>query len=123
MDFQTEADCEPNLNSATIAGKVIKSEVIKGKTVGLVFIVGYQKHWPSGTQEIPLRCYISGQERVENLRWLKAGEVVLVKGEVTDKGSVYAHQIEQFSKAGHDAEDLDGFFERMAQESQAAERR
>ena len=44
-------------------------------------------HWPSGVQEIPITCYVSGAERIEKLRWLKVGEVVLARGELTDKGS------------------------------------
>jgi hypothetical protein len=115
-------DLMPNLNSCTIAGKVIKIESIQGKAVGISFIVGYQKHWPSGVQEIPIQCYVSGAERIEKLRWLKAGEVVLAKGEVTDKGGIYAHQVEQLSRSGRASEDIDGFFQRMAAETQAAER-
>jgi hypothetical protein len=118
----TEDECQPNLNTATIAGKVIKVEPIQGKSVGISFIVGYQKHWPSGVQEIPIKCYISGAERTEKLRWLKVGEVVLVKGELTDNGRVYAHQLEQLSRSGRASEDVDGFFQRMAAESQAADR-
>jgi hypothetical protein len=97
MDFQTEADCAPNLNSATIAGKVIDMKPLTGKTVGFSFVVGYQKHWPNGIQEIPLKCYVSGAERIEKLGWLKVGEVVLVRGELTDKGSLYGLQIDQLS--------------------------
>jgi hypothetical protein len=111
--FLTEQDCAPNINSATIAGKVIKREEIKGKSIGISFVVGYQKHWPSGgIQEIPIRCYVSGQERIEKLGWLKMGEVVLVHGEVTDRGAVYAMQIEHLSKPeripGEDDEYLAG---------------
>jgi hypothetical protein len=98
-DFLSEADCMPNLNTATIAGKVIKVEPLSGKTPGLSFIVGYVKHWPNGgTQEIPIRCYLTGAERLDKASWLTAGEVVLVHGEVTDKGAVYAHQLEPLSK-------------------------
>jgi hypothetical protein len=97
--FLTEADCAPNLNAATIAGKVITVEPLSGKTTGLAFTVGYLKHWPNGgSQEIPVRCYVTG-ERVEKLKsWMKAGEVVLVHGEITDKNAVYGHQVEQLSK-------------------------
>jgi hypothetical protein len=109
----SEADCAPNINTATIAGKVIEVKPLTGKTVGITFLVGYQKHWPSGgVQEIPIRCYVSGQQRIEQLRWLKMGEVVLVQGEVTDKNSIYAHQLEQLSKPervpGEDDEYLAG---------------
>jgi hypothetical protein len=98
-DFLSEADCIPNMNTTTIAGKVIKVEPLNGKTPGLSFVVGYVKHWPNGgTQEIPLRCYLTGPERIEKASWLKMGEVVLVHGEVTDKGAIYAHQLEQLSK-------------------------
>jgi len=48
-DFLSVEACMPNLNTATIAGKVIKVEELKGKSVGLAFVVGFQKHWPSGT--------------------------------------------------------------------------
>jgi hypothetical protein len=98
-DFLSEADCAPNINTATIAGKVIKVEPLTGKTPGLSFVVGYMKHWPNGgTHEIPLQCYLTGAERIEKASWLKVGEVVLIHGEVTDKGAVYAHQLEQLSK-------------------------
>jgi hypothetical protein len=98
-DVLTEQDCIPNLNTATIAGKVIEVKPLTGKTPGLSCVVGYVKHWPNGgTQEIPIRCYVTGAERIEKLDWLKVGEVVLVHGEVTDKGAVYAHQLEQLSK-------------------------
>jgi hypothetical protein len=119
----TEQDCAPNLNSATIAGKVIKVERLTGKTPGISFVIGYQKHWPSGgVQEIPIKCYVSGEARLEKLGWLKVGEVVLAHGEVTDKGGIYAHQLEQLSTAGRPSEDVDGFFQRMAAETQAAQR-
>jgi hypothetical protein len=109
-DFLTEQDCEPNLNSATVAGKVIKVDTITGKTIGLSFLVGYQKHWPSGgIQEIPIKCYVSGQDRVDKLDWLRTGEVVLVRGEVTDKGSVYALQLERLSLPERDASDDDAY--------------
>jgi hypothetical protein len=99
-DFLSEADCIPNLNAATIAGKVIKVEPLTGKTPGLALVVGYMKHWPNGgSQEIPIRCYATGEGRIEKLDWLKVGEVVLVRSEVTDKGAVYAHQLEQLSKS------------------------
>jgi hypothetical protein len=98
-DFLSEADGMPNLNAATIAGKVIKVESLTGKSVGRSFVVGYQKHWPSGgVQEIPIKCYLTGVERVEKANWLKPGEVVVVHGEVTDRGAVYAHQLEQLSQ-------------------------
>jgi hypothetical protein len=99
-DFLTEADCLPNMNTATIAGKVIKAvETLKGKSVGISFVVGYQKHWPSGgIQEIPIRCYVSGQERIEKLDWLKMGEIVLCQGEITDKAALYCHRVEWLSK-------------------------
>jgi hypothetical protein len=98
-DVLTEQDCIPNLNAATIAGKVVKVEPLTGKTPGLALTIGYMKRWPNGgSQEIPIRCYATGAGRIEKLDWLKVGEVVLVHGEVTDKAAVYAHQIEQLSK-------------------------
>jgi hypothetical protein len=123
-DFLTEQDCAPNLNTATVAGKVLKVERLTGKTPGISFHIGYQKHWPSGgVQEIPIKCYASGEARLEKLSWLKSGEYVLVHGEVTDKGAVYAHQIEQLSATGRSSEGVDGFFTRMAQETQRAGKR
>jgi len=117
-DFLTEQDCAPNLNTATIAGKVIRIERLKGTSEGLMFVVGYQKHWPSGgVQEIPLRCYVSGAARVEKLTWLKAGEIILVKGEVTDKGAVYAHQLEQLSKREREPGEDDEFLAGMQRTS------
>jgi hypothetical protein len=116
-------DLMPNLNTATIAGKVIEVKPVTGKTPGIGFVVGYRKHWPSGVQEIPIRCYISGADRIEKLHWLKFGEYVLVHGEVTDKGGIYAHQLEQLGASGRQSEDVDGFFQRMAAETQAVERR
>jgi hypothetical protein len=98
-DFLTQEECAPNLNSATIAGKVTKAEPLTGKTPGLTFVVGYQKHWPNGgTQEIPIRCYVTGQERVEKLHWLQPGETILAHSEITDRGALYCHQIEHLSK-------------------------
>jgi hypothetical protein len=96
--FLSEADCVPNLNSATIAGKIMTCEALKGKTVGMSFLVGYTKTWPNGgTQDIPVRCYVTGT-RVEQVKsWLKPGEVVLVHGEITDKNAVYAHVVERLS--------------------------
>jgi hypothetical protein len=35
---------------------------------------------------------VTGAERLEKLDWLKVSQIVLVQGEVTDKGSVYAYQ-------------------------------
>jgi hypothetical protein len=120
----TEQECSPNMNTVTIAGKVLKIEQLTGKTPGLAFTVGYQKHWPSGgVQEIPLKCYVSGDSRIEKLGWLKVGEYVLVHGEVTDKGAVYGHQVEQLSATGRPSEDVDGFFQRIAQETQRAGQR
>jgi hypothetical protein len=42
-----------------------------------------------------LEPYLTGAERVAKLDWLKVGEVVVIHGEVTDKGAVYAHVIER----------------------------
>jgi hypothetical protein len=115
MDDSYE-DCLVNLNTVTVAGKVASVEKISGKVPGLVFIISYQKHWPSGgVQEIPIRCYVSGEARIEKLDWLRPGEWVLAHGEVTDKGSIYAHQIEQLSRPSR-GDELDHYFERMAEE-------
>jgi hypothetical protein len=115
-DFMTEADCAPNLNSATVAGKVLKVEALTGKATGFVFTIAYEKRWSNGgTQTIPIRCYVTGAERVEKLGWLKPGEVVLAHGEVTDRGAVYAHQVEWLSRPerapGEDDEFLAGMLE------------
>ena len=73
-------------------------------------------------QEISITCYVSGQERLQKLGWLKVGKVVLVKGEVTDQGRVYVHQVAQLSVSGRPSDDVDAFFQRMAVETEAAER-
>jgi hypothetical protein len=113
-DFLTEADCVPNLNSATLSGKVQKVEALTGKVTGFAFIIGYKKYWPKGAvQTIPIRCYVTGPERVETLGWLKAGEVVLVHGEVTDKGAVYAHQLEWLSKPPREPGEDDAYLAGM----------
>jgi hypothetical protein len=98
-DFLTEEDCAPNLNSATLGGKVLKVDALPGEATGLTFTIAYKKHWPNGAvQTIPIRCYVIGAERVEKLSWLKPGETVLVHGEITNKGAVYAHQLEWLSR-------------------------
>jgi hypothetical protein len=77
-------------------------------------MIGYIKHWANGgSQEIPIRCYATGAERVEKLGWLKVGEVVLVHGEVTDKGAIYAHQLEQPSKPARQPGEDDQFLAGM----------
>jgi hypothetical protein len=86
---------------------VVKVEPLTGKATGAAFTIAYKKEWPNGNvQIIPIRCYVTGTDRLEKLTWLKAGEWALVHGEVTDKGAVYAHQLEHLSKserpAGHD---------------------
>jgi hypothetical protein len=97
-DVLTAGGCLPNMNTATIAGKVVTVEPLTGKTPGVAVTIGYMKHWPNGgSQEIPIRCYATGAARIDKLGWLKVGEVVLVHGEVTDKGAVYAHRLEQLS--------------------------
>lgn len=113
-DFLTREQCAPNMNAATIAGKAINVELLTGKTPALRFIVGYQKHWPSGgVQEIPIRCYVTGAGRIEKLGWLKPGEVVLVKDEVTDKGAVYAHQLEHLSRPERESGEDDAYLAGM----------
>jgi hypothetical protein len=113
-DFLSEQDCQPNMNSATIAGKVIKREEFKGKVVGLSFVISYKKTWPSGVQEIPIKCFVSGQDRIDKLQWLKKDEVILVKGEVTERG-VYAWQIQQLSKASREPGEDDEYLTRAMQ--------
>jgi hypothetical protein len=113
-EFLSEADFLPNMNVATIAGKVIRVEPLTGKTPGLAFVVGYVKHWPNGAaQEIPLRCYLTGAERIDRAGWLKVGEVVLVHGEVTDKGAIYAYQLDHLSKPPRQAGEGDQFLAGM----------
>jgi hypothetical protein len=120
MDNTLLTDCLPNLNAATIAGKVIKFERFQGKSLGLSFVVGYQKHWTStDVQEIPIRCYVTGAERVEHLRWLKVGEVVVVHGQVTDKGAVYAHQLDRLSAPKWLPDEYDEFLAGMERNPQA----
>jgi hypothetical protein len=76
--------------------------------------VGYQKHWPSGgTQELPLRCYLTGTARIEQASWLRAGEVVLVHGEVTDKNAIYAHRLEWLSRPARVPDEDDQFLAGM----------
>jgi hypothetical protein len=107
-DFITWEDCLANMNTATIAGKVLEVQALSGKATGFAFTIGYQKHWPNGnTQTIAIRCYITGAERVEKSSWLKPGEWALVHGGVTDKGAVYAHQVEWLSRPARvsDADD------------------
>jgi hypothetical protein len=106
-------DSVVNFNSATVGGQVIKVEQLSGKTVGLVFHVGFEKRWPSGTQEIPIRCYVSGAERIAKLGWLKSGAWALVRGEITDRGSVYALEIQQLSKAGREPGEDDEYLAGM----------
>jgi hypothetical protein len=84
---------------------VLKVEALSGKATGLAFTVGYQKQWPNGsTSTIAIRCYVTGA-KAEKLSWLKAGAWALVHGEVTDRGAVYAHQLEWLSRP---ARELDG---------------
>jgi hypothetical protein len=120
-DFLTFEDNVINLNTVTLAGKVVSVEKISGKAVGLMFMVAYQKHWPSGNvQQIDIKCYTSGEARLEKLDWLKAGEWALVSGEATNRGNVYAYQIQQLSRPDT-GDDLDAYFARMS-ENQAGRR-
>jgi hypothetical protein len=66
-------------------------------------------------QEIPIKCYLSGQERIEKAAWLRSGEYALVRGEITDKGSVYAFQVQQLSRPER-GDELDAYFQRMTKE-------
>jgi hypothetical protein len=113
-DFLTEAECSPNMNAATIAGKVIKVEPLSSKTPGLSIVVGYMKQWPNGgSQEIPLRCYVTGATRLEKLGWLKVGEFILAHGELTDRGALYAHQLEWLSKPPREPGEDDAYLAGM----------
>jgi hypothetical protein len=42
-----------------------------------------------------------GEERVERAKWLKPGAVLLVKGEITETGVVYALQLESLAAREH----------------------
>jgi hypothetical protein len=109
-DFLTWEDCVVNMNTATIAGEVLKVESLTGKATGFAFTIGYQKQWPNGnTQTIPIRCYVTGAERAEKLGWLQPGAWALVHGEVTDKGTVYARQLEWLSRPAREASEDDAY--------------
>jgi hypothetical protein len=112
--FLAESDCLPNLNTATIAGKVVRVESLQGKVPGLALTISYTKHWPNGgTQDIPIRIYVMGEARLKKLAWMKPGEVALVHGEVTDKNAVYAYQIEWLSKPERQPGEDDAFLTGM----------
>jgi hypothetical protein len=118
-DVLTYEDCVTNLNTATLAGKVLKVEALTGKATGVAFTVGYEKHWPNGAvQTIPIRCYVTGADRLEKLGWLTAGAWVLAHGEVTDKGAVYAYQVEWLSRPAREPGEDDEFLAGL-QRSQA----
>jgi hypothetical protein len=113
-DFLSIEACLPNLNAATIGGQVLTVEALTGKATGLTFTIGYEKHWPNGNvQAIPIRCYVTGAERVEKLRWLKPGEWVLVHGEVTDKSAIYAYQVEWLSRPPREPGEEDAYLTGM----------
>jgi hypothetical protein len=101
----------PNLNSWTGTGKVSKVEPLTGKTPGLAFTMDYKKIWPNGGTDIwPIRCYVSGAERVEKLKtWLKSNEVVVIRGELTNRSTIYAHVVEPWNPLPKDAFDEDNF--------------
>jgi len=118
-DFLTYEDCVVNMNTGTIGGRVIRVEPLSSKTSGLSIVVAYRKVWPNGgSQEIPLRAYVTGAERVEKLNWLKAGEWILAHGEMTDRGDLYAHRVEWLSRPAREPGDDDAFLA-GALESQA----
>jgi hypothetical protein len=109
-DFLSWEDCLTNLNTATIAGKVLKVEALTGKATGFVFSIAFRKVWPNGnTQTIAVRCYVTGAERVAKLSWLQPGEWALVHGEITDKGAVYAHQLEWLSRPAREPGEEDAY--------------
>lgn len=116
-EFLDESECLPNMNSCTVAGKVVRAEPLQGKTPGMAFTISYTKRWPSGgSSEIPIRCYMTGAERTEKLSWLKVGEVVLVAGEITDKNAVFGHRVERLSTPArdHGAEAEDAYLRGMS---------
>ena len=99
-EFLEYEDCLANVNSVVLAGRVVKVEPLTGKATGIAFTVGYEKHWPNGqVQTIPIVCYITGPERLAQLRWLQPGEWVLVHhAEVTNTGAVYVNRVEWLSR-------------------------
>jgi hypothetical protein len=110
FSFLTIADCQPNLNTYTGAGKVSKIEPLTGKTPGLALIIDYKKVWPAGHADIwPIRCYVSGAERVERLKWMKVHDKVVVRGEVTNRNTIYAHVVGPWSPPPKDEFDEDEF--------------
>ena len=105
-DFDVAPLDPPNLNSCMLAGVVQRKVERAGEQPqGLRFSVRYGKDWGNGhksTLEIP--CSTSSQH-VETLRtWLKPG-VVVVKGEVSRRGTageesnlgIYARRVERMS--------------------------
>jgi hypothetical protein len=118
-DFLSWEECVVNMNAATIGGKIAKVEALTGKATGFAFTIEYKKQWPNGTtQTIPIRCYVTGAERVEKLSWLKPGEWALVHGETTDKGAIYAHQLEWLSKPEREPGEDDQFLAGMQRSQQ-----
>jgi hypothetical protein len=98
--FLSEENCEPNLNSWVGAGRISKLEPLPGKTPGLAFTVDYRKTWPNGGHDIwPLRCYTSGAERVAQLQWMQLHSMVIVAGEVTNRNTIYARQVQPWTPA------------------------
>jgi hypothetical protein len=118
--FIDHKDCTPNLNTATIAGKVITVEPWQGRVAVLMFTVGYLKTWPASgdREEIKLRCYLTGKERIDHASGLQPGEVVLVHGEVTDKGAIYAHELERLSRSAYQSDEDDQFLAGMLRHQQ-----
>jgi hypothetical protein len=100
--FLAEADHFPNLNSVTLAGVVTAVDRPAGQTPTLTFTISHRKHWPRGTQAVPLTCLTTGH-RVAPLSWLQPGETVLVHGELTGEGTVYARTVERLSRPGRRA--------------------
>jgi hypothetical protein len=102
-NFLTEENGGLNLNSYVGAGRVSRIEPLTGRTPGLAFSIDYQKTWPSGDRDIwPIWCYVAGAERLEQLKWMKVNEMVVVRGEVTNRNNIYAYQVEPWTAPPQD---------------------
>ncbi len=93
-DFLSIEDCTPNLNTVMLSGRVRELKAMTSKMTGMAFAIEDKKQWPNGqTQVIPIPCMVTGAA-AEKLKWLTTGMVVSVKGEVTNRASVYAFEIQ-----------------------------
>jgi hypothetical protein len=105
---QPVEELAPNLNTATISGRLTKVEPMSGKTAGMTFEIAYRKTWPNGhTDLISIPCVVTGSERIDKIKSLKVGELVIVRGEATNRGNIYAFDVQPWispvREAGDDA--------------------